>query len=89
MQPQWHSGGIALSANTDAKVKTQETLARLYQTILQDNLLEIELPSPIAKNERWELKFSNAARRQWKSAQITYPTTLLSCDSEVAGSGRH
>jgi len=51
--------------------------------------LEIELPFPSAKNEHWELKLSDAARHQWKGAQITYPSMLLSCDLEVAGSGRH
>lgn len=40
----WHAGSITLSANSEAKVKTQETLTRLYQTILQDSLLEIEPP---------------------------------------------
>ncbi|HEV1996027.1 MAG TPA: VWA domain-containing protein [Candidatus Acidoferrum sp.] len=84
----WHGKQIALSADAEAKLKTQETLGRLYETILQDNLLEIELPFPIAKNEHWELKLSDAARRQWKGTQITYPTTLISCNSEVSGSGR-
>lgn len=32
----WHGDQVALSANSEAKVKTQEILARLYQTILQD-----------------------------------------------------
>ncbi len=85
----WNGKQIALSADSEAKLKSQETLARLYQAILGDNLLEIELPFPIAKNEQWELKFSAGARRQWKGAQITYPTTLISCNSEVSGSGRH
>ena len=83
----WHGKQIALSADADAKLKTQETLGRLYQTILQDNLMEIELPFPLAKNEHWELKLSDAARRHWKGTQITYPTTLISCNSEVSGSG--
>jgi Mg-chelatase subunit ChlD len=84
----WHGKQIALSADSEAKLKTQETLARLYQTILGDSLLEIELPFPIAKNEHWELKLSDGARRHWKGAQITYPTTLISCNSEVSGAGR-
>src|SRR6266403_515372 len=85
-----NSKKIALSADPEAKLKTQETLARLYETILRDSLLEIELPFPIAKNEHWELRLSDAAHRQWKGAQITYPTTLISCTSEVSGSGgRH
>jgi len=84
----WHGGSVALSANAEAKVKSDETLNRLYQVILGDNLLEVELPFPIAKNEHWELKLSGAARLQWKGAQITYPTTLFSCNSEVSGAGR-
>ena len=85
----WHGGQIALSADPEGKLKTQETLARLYETILQNSLLEIEIPFPIAKNEHWELKLSDVARRQWKSARITYPITLISCTSEISGTGRH
>ena len=84
----WHGDQVALSANSEAKAKTQEVLARLYQTILHYNLLEIELPFPLAKNEHWELRLSDAARGQRKGAQITYPTILISCDSEVSGAGR-
>jgi VWA domain-containing protein len=86
---QWHFGRIALSADAERKLKTEETLSRLYQAIMQDSLLEIQLPFPIEKNERWELKLSGAARRQWKGAQITYPTTLTSCNAEVFGSSRN
>src|SRR5947207_11381534 len=53
-----------------------------------DNLLEIEPPFLLAKNERWELRVSDAARRQRKGAQITYPMILISCNSEVSGVGR-
>jgi Mg-chelatase subunit ChlD len=77
----WHGKQMALSANSEAKLKSQETLARLYQTILGDQLLEIELPAPITKNEQWELRLSVTARRQWKGALITYPTTLAKCNS--------
>jgi Mg-chelatase subunit ChlD len=77
----WHGNQMALSADSEAKLKSQETLTRLYQTILGDKLLEIELPFPIAKNELWELKLSDSARRQWKGINITYPTTLVKCSS--------
>ncbi len=86
---EWRGQHVALSANAEAKLKSEETMKRLYQAILQDNLLEIELPFPNSKNEHWELKLSEAARRKWKGAHITYPDTLISCDSEVAGSARH
>ena len=78
----WHGKQIVLSAATGATLKLQETLARLYQTIFGDQLLEIELPFPMAKDERWELKLSDSARHQWKGAHITYPTTLAKCSSE-------
>jgi Mg-chelatase subunit ChlD len=78
----WHGKQIVLSADSEAKLKAQETLARLYQTILGDQLLEIELPFPVAKDERWELKLSDGARHQWKGTHITYPTTLAKCGSE-------
>jgi len=78
----WHGKQIALSADPEAKRKSQETLARLYQTILGDQLLEIELPFPIARDERWELRLSDPARQKWKGAHITYPTTLAKCNSE-------
>lgn len=80
---------VALSANPDAKLKTQEVLARLYQTILEDKLLEVELPSPITKNEHWELKLSDTARHRWKGAQLSYPKLMDSCNSEAVGSGRN
>lgn len=86
---EWHGKSVALTANAEAKVKSEETLHRLYQAILQDSLLEVELPAPLAKNEHLELKLSNAARQRWKNAQITYPDTLLSCNAEVSGSGRN
>lgn len=86
---EWHGKSVALSANSQARVKSEEVLNRLYQTILRDNLLEIELPVPISKDERWELRLSATARRQWKNAQITYPDTLVGCNAEVFGSGRN
>ena len=76
---------VALSANINGKTKTQDTLIRLYQTILQNNLLEIELPFSISKDERWELRLSDSARHKWKGAQITYPKVLVSCSSEALG----
>jgi hypothetical protein len=80
---------VALTADPEGKLRTEEVLARLYQTILQDSLLEVELPFPIAKSEHWEVKLSSAARHQWKDAKIIYPDTLISCDAEVVGSGRN
>ena len=78
----WHGNQMALSADPEAKWKSQETLTRLYQTILGDRLLEIELPFPIAKNEHLELRLSDGARRRWNGSHITYPTTLLTCGAE-------
>lgn len=78
----WHGKQMALSADSEAKLKSHETLLRLYQAILGDELLEIELPFPIGKNEHWELKLSDRAGRQWKGSHITYPTTLVKCNSE-------
>lgn len=85
---EWHGKGVALSADADAKVTSEEMLNRLYQTILQDSLLEIETPLPLTRNERWELKLSSDARHRWKNAQITYPEMLIGCSAEVSGSGR-
>jgi len=78
----WHGKQMALSADSEARLKSHETLLRLYQAILADELLEIELPFPIGKNEHWELKLSDSAGRQWKGSHITYPTTLVKCSSE-------
>jgi hypothetical protein len=78
----WHGKQMVLSADSEAKLKSQETLARLYQAILGDLLLEIELPFPVAKDERWELKLSDHPRREWKGSHITYPITLDKCGSE-------
>ena len=82
----WHGKKMILSADAEAKLKAQETLTRLYQTILGDQLLEIELPSPIAKVERLELKLSDRRRNEWKGAHITYPITMDKCGSEKSSS---
>jgi hypothetical protein len=84
-----YGNGVALSANAESKVNSEETLRRLYQTILEDSLLEVELPFAISKNEYWEIKLSSAARRRWKNVKITYPDTLVSCNAEVSGLGRN
>lgn len=78
----WHGKQMILSASSEAKLKSEEILARLYQTILGDLLLEIELPFPIAKDEHLELELSDRTRHEWKGAHITYPTTLDKCGSE-------
>lgn len=82
-----YGNGVALSANAESKVNSEETLRRLYQTILEDSLLEVELPFAISKNEYWEIKLSSAARRRWKDVKITYPDTLVNCNAEVSGLG--
>ena len=86
---EWHNGGVALSASPEAKMKSAETLSRLYQAILGNNLLEIKLPFPNLKSQHWELKLSEEARRKLKGAHITYPDPLLGCGSEVESPGRH
>lgn len=78
----WHGKQMILSASSEAKLKSEEILARLYQTILGDQLLEIELPFPVAKDERLELKPSDRTRHEWRGAHITYPSTLNKCGSE-------
>jgi hypothetical protein len=60
----WRGKRMILSADSEAKLKAQETLARLYQTILGDQLLEIELPFSIAKDERVELKLSDRTHHE-------------------------
>jgi Mg-chelatase subunit ChlD len=81
------SSGIVLSAGRNGQSSGQETLTRLYHTVLQDSLLEVDLPFPIAKSEPWELTLSDAARGRWKDARITYPSTLSSCADEGSGAG--
>jgi hypothetical protein len=78
---EWHKDHVSLSANADGKVTTQETLTLLYQAILQDSLLELEFPFPVEKNESFQLKLSDSARHQWKSAQIIYSDNLIGCGS--------
>lgn len=76
---EWHGDRVSLSANPDGKAT--ETLTRLYQAILQNSVLEIELPFPIEKNERLELRLSSEARRQSNAAQIIYSDNLIGCGS--------
>jgi hypothetical protein len=78
---EWHGDRVSLSANPEGKATAQETLMRLYQPILQDSVLEIELSFPVEKNERLELRLSNEARHQWSRAQFIYSDNLAGCGS--------
>jgi hypothetical protein len=76
---EWHKDRVSLSANADGKATTQETLTNLYQAILQDSLLELELPFAVEKNESLQLKLSDSAHDRWKGAQILYPESVVGC----------
>jgi hypothetical protein len=76
---EWHGNRVNLSANPDGKATTQDTLTRLYQAILQDSVMEIELPFPVEKNDSFQLRLSNSARDRWKRPQIMYPENLIDC----------
>ena len=81
---EWHKDRVSLSANADGKATTKETLTLLYQAILQDSLLELEFPFSVEKNESFQLKLSDSARHQWKSAQMIYSDNLIGCGSNSA-----
>jgi len=81
---EWHDNRVVLSAFPDEKATTQEILMRLYQAILQNSLMQIELSAPMEKGEGFELSLSSSARKKWKRVKLMYPPTLTACHSDPA-----
>jgi len=76
-----HDNRLSLSVNSEGKATTAETLAHLYQGVLEDSVLELGFAFPVKRNESFELKLSDIARRQWKNARLFYSEELTDCES--------
>jgi hypothetical protein len=59
-------------------------LLRLYQLMLENYLLEVEIPVPVDKWRRWKLEISKEKRRQFKEAAVGYPRELGLCNQQLA-----
>ena len=81
---QWQGQKVILTRNSESTLTTEETLQRLYQAIVQNQLLEVALPDAVGKREHFELRLTATARKRWKNAQLTYPDVLNSCSAETA-----
>ena len=81
---QWQGQKVILARNSNEKITTEEALRRLYQTIVQNQLLEIELPDPGGKRAQFELRLTASALKRWRNAQLTYPETLSGCGRETS-----
>jgi von Willebrand factor type A domain-containing protein len=54
-------------------------LSRLYQAMVSNELLDIELPRPVEKWSQWRLTLSKDKARLYKNASIEYPEELVPC----------
>lgn len=90
LQLDWYDGRAVVASHLDAikQLTFEQIMTRLYQTILQDDLVEIELPAPAFRDEKWKLNFSEDARQRWKDAKITYPVLLSGCPLPTPGASQ-
>jgi von Willebrand factor type A domain-containing protein len=54
-------------------------LSRLYQAMVSNDLLDVELPNLVEKWSRWKLTFSAEKARLYRDAAIEYPQELVPC----------
>jgi von Willebrand factor type A domain len=86
------SGGTMLlsSTNQDSKnwyslvsrdknATTQQVLVRFYRSMLENDLITVQVPPELHKRERLDLKLSEVDRKKWKDAQILYPSEIEPC----------
>lgn len=60
------------------------TLIGLYRLMLENYLLEVEIPAPVDKWRRWKLEIGKEKRRQFKDAAVGYPRELGPCSQQSA-----
>ncbi len=53
--------------------------SELYRLMTENMRMTVRLPDPPDKWRHWELRLSEQREREWKGAQITYPTELPPC----------
>ncbi len=61
-----------------------DVLVSLYRLMLENYLLEVELPAPVDKWRGWKLEISKEKRRQLKNAAVAYPHELGPCSQPIA-----
>jgi hypothetical protein len=54
-------------------------LKMFESSMLNDYLLDLELPEPATKYESWTLKLSKEKREQWRNAKVLYTKELAPC----------
>ena len=57
-----------------------EAMNLFYLKMIQNHLLEVELPTIVDKQRGWELKLTSEKKQQWKNARILYPSDLIPCE---------
>ena len=60
----------------------EQALNMFYQGLFHQKLVKLELPPASRKKEqKLEIKLSEAARQKWRGATLSYPTRVLPCDA--------
>ena len=83
----WNDSRLFLEADARYPVDLppDRALARLFQVISRDEVVQVQLPESIRKFEHLKLKFSREARKRWKGARITFPQLLPPCAGQRNG----
>jgi hypothetical protein len=66
-------------ATEDNSATEGKVLTSFYRSMLENDLVTIQVPPELHKRERLDLKLSEADRKKWKDAQILYPSEIEPC----------
>jgi hypothetical protein len=70
----WAIGGA------DENASMQEVLDSLYRTMIENDLITIQIPSSLPGRERLQIKLPEASHKKWKDAEIFYPSEVGPCE---------
>jgi Mg-chelatase subunit ChlD len=70
----WMIGGA------DENASMHEVLDSFYRTMIENDLITIQIPSSLHGRERLQIKLPEASRKKWKDAEIFYPSEVGPCE---------
>ena len=73
------SGYVNYRLTDEQKRAFSDALQRMYLAMLLNYRVEVEFPQPVKKWSDWTLRLSSEKRRQFKDAQVSFPSRLAPC----------
>ncbi|MBZ5539616.1 MAG: VWA domain-containing protein [Acidobacteriia bacterium] len=73
------AGDVDYQLTDERKRAFSDALQRMYLAMLLNYRVEVEFPQPVKKWSDWTLRLSSEKRRQFKDAQVGFPSRLAPC----------